>query len=1084
MNRKRPTDHSETLPIPRLLLLILLLLFAGAIFSYAATMEDLVASSVSLATETELQQMLAIRGLSTEGSIEQQRQRLLQAFAASSTEVVAVVQDDDKQAYALEILGAQKMTNMGGEDGLVLLEGGVQISFTPEGRADTMSLSADRMIVDLINTRLTAMGNVKFHDNAKDSVVQEVGGDIVSIDWHTGNLEVSGGMTSSKKKNSEDKEVEIFTSGMQINYRGEDGGIGIEDGLITTNPKTAYSSITAKSLSMLPGGDMFVTNAYLSIGRVPVFWVPFFFYPGSTMVFNPAFGFTSDRGMFLNTTYEMYGTYPKIKSAKQSSFSSFLASDDQGSSKQGLIYGTSDAEPTSFESWASSSGSYLAVMADAYQKAGIYLGIDSLTNLWNKKLKIEAGAGFGLTPPTWGSGGTSSLGTAYHTPFRYLGNVSVALDTSYVDLTLAMPFYSDPTVQRLYGNRLTSFSMDALFGSSQDFPTDFSSTISSFTWKGSGSITVPTKAVEPYISSLKISKLEASVVFQWLQDPNNSSAYTYRINSMTLPNLTASMGGTLFSFESKAVTTSASQAKDLTALESQLLQLKETPQQETASAKASESEVLPSYLPKPYEVAKAKDSNASASGCHKLSLGYTIDQTLTNKYADNSTTSSSGYTVGPQTLYSATKGTLTFSGAIAPSWFTFTQKFLPSYIYTLEESNKNYQLSNMQFLSSTTATVPIIGLTYELVSALYTYKSEESDNEAQTTTEQWAAWNNQSITTHRLSLSKSWTTTAGTFTPSVTTVLPPLNLSVTPAFAWALGNLSAKASYKFAQQSSGALVSDLISLTFAYNGQYFATSVTSGYQTANIGATQGLLDPLTIEGYAALQFFSKRLVIRQGVDYAVLSKNQQHLFESLETKIAWRDAVKNKDRASVALTFAGPAADLQLSSFDLVSDVADVSFSWWKRRITLGFGLVGKFHFDFQDRYATNLSITANLSFSIAEFLSLKMSVTSSNSGFYSYYVDDVFQWDLMFKDLMRSFDFFGNGRTSTYFNMEGFSIDLIHYMEDWDLHCKYSGSVVLSGNNWSWVPKFSIFLQWKTIPELKVDEKWTQSGSTWTKGS
>ena len=55
---------------------------------------------------------------------------------------------------------------------------------------------------------------------------------------------------------------------------------------------------------------MFMTNAYLSIGRVPLLYLPAFFYPGSRLVMNPAFGFSSDRGMFVSTTTEVFGTYP------------------------------------------------------------------------------------------------------------------------------------------------------------------------------------------------------------------------------------------------------------------------------------------------------------------------------------------------------------------------------------------------------------------------------------------------------------------------------------------------------------------------------------------------------------------------------------------------------------------------------------------------------------------------------------------------------------------------------------------------------------------------------------------------------
>ena len=77
-----------------------------------------------------------------------------------------------------------------------------------------------------------------------------------------------------------------------------------------------------------------------------------------------------------------------------------------------------------------------------------------------------------------------------------------------------------------------------------------------------------------------------------------------------------------------------------------------------------------------------------------------------------------------------------------------------------------------------------------------------------------------------------------------------------------------------------------------------------------------------------------------------------------------------------------------------------------------------------------------------------------------------------MWQDLLRSFDFSGDGRSNTQFTMEAVELSVIHHMADWDLHCKYEGSVVLSDLEWRWNPVFTVFLQWKAIPEIKVDRQ------------
>ncbi len=1118
----------------------------------------LFAESIAYATQSELQDMCRLRGLPATGTEDELRERLLSYHGLQAVQLEVPDSESDEASnieetasYDLEILSAQRMRSAGSSDDLVVLDGNVTISFTPSGGGSAKELSASRMVIDLANTRLTAMGNVTFNDSAENSAVQDVSGDIVSFDWHSGNLEVSGGTTSSMKKNSDDKDVEFFTSGTQINYRGDAGGIQIQDGFVTTNPETAYSSISAKSMSMLPGGDMFVSSAYLSIGRVPVFWVPFFFYPGSTLVFNPAFGFTSDRGMFLSTTYEVYGSYPKFKDAKQSSFSSLLATETDGPRvKDGMIYTESSGafEEGSLDAWAEKSGSYLALMADAYQNAGVFAGFDSSTNLWSKKLVIDAGGGVAFTPGAWSS-------SSYYRPkFRYMGNLSAKLDTSIVDLTLTMPLYSDPSMQRLYGNRLTAFSIDALFGSSQDFPTDYSSDITSYTWRAGGKLSLPKDIASPYISKLEISKFDAAVTFQWKSVPQSSSRiYSYQISSMTLPDLSASMAGTLFTVKKDiAAKEEVAQPGTLSPLEAELATKKASLQQveevessegeelvqeslvpedveshaipenpveasplaedellkeisdgsmtpsETEESLASESvealteekveQPVDPYaqagLPTLYQPESARTTRtASATGTHRLSLAYTIDQTLTNKYA--TATGAQDTAFGPQTLYSATKGSLTLEGAIAPSWFKFSEKLSPSLTISEEEANNNYKSMQMQLTSNTTAELPFLGLKYTLVTKLYNYRKIERDSVDPEIIEQWASWDSNFVTTHQLSLSRSFSTGIGTFSPSLTGTLPPLQFSLLPALAWRYDGWAANVSYKFVDDGNGRMKSDLITLTAGYNGDLITSSFTGTYQTASYDVDGKFWDPFALKGSFALNLFDKSLILRQTIDFAVATTAGRNVFNSLISSVSYKRPTDSEALATASITFAGPAETLRLSAFDLQTNLTNLSFSWWKRRIKLGFSLTSKLHFDFLDKYSSSLSVTAKVDFSIAEFLSLSMAVTSSNNGFFRYYTDDDrFSWRLMFDDLMKSFDFFGGGRSDTQFNMENISIELIHYMKDWDLHCKYTGSVVLSERNWEWVPKVSIFLQWNTIPELKVDEKWTQDKNGWKRGT
>ena len=51
-------------------------------------------------------------------------------------------------------------------------------------------------------------------------------------------------------------------------------------------------------------------------------------------------------------------------------------------------------------------------------------------------------------------------------------------------------------------------------------------------------------------------------------------------------------------------------------------------------------------------------------------------------------------------------------------------------------------------------------------------------------------------------------------------------------------------------------------------------------------------------------------------------------------------------------------------------------------------------------------------------------------------------------------------------------SAELVHYMKDWNLHCKYNASVVLSDGSWVWEQTASFYVQWVAIPDIKLQRE------------
>ena len=187
---------------------------------------------------------------------------------------------------------------------------------------------------------------------------------------------------------------------------------------------------------------------------------------------------------------------------------------------------------------------------------------------------------------------------------------------------------------------------------------------------------------------------------------------------------------------------------------------------------------------------------------------------------------------------------------------------------------------------------------------------------------------------------------------------------------------------------------------------------------------------------------------------------------------------------SLSLNWKGSYSDVRFREIAAKTDMKTKTVQFWKGRIYLAFSLSSSFYIDIENPYSASFSITPAIDFSIAEFLDFRFSFTSVNNNFGAY-IDTgsgAFSFRSLFEDLLRSLDIFTGGNRNTNFVLNSLSLEAVHYMEDWDLHCKYSTEVVLSGYKYDFVPKFSVFLSWNTLPDLKVDQKWKKSTTGWVK--
>jgi len=1019
--------------------MLLLCLFRMQLFAQD-TRILLLMSEIQNSNQLELERRIRAAGMIPAGSPEAMKEQLY-AYHKITDSILTVEEISGRTGYLLEVLQAQRLLASASDtvSDSVILEGFVKIRFRSSPEADPKELEAGRILIDFEGKQLSALGSVVFRDS-RGTLLEKAEGEIVTFDWVGGDIRISKGTTSLSRENSEDVKVEFFTSGERVTLLGDGVSVQFDKGFITTNRENAYFSISAEKLLLLKGGDMFVEQAWISIGRIPLLWIPFLYYPGQTFVFNPAVGYDQDRGYFFSTTTEIYGTYGKIKKSDESSLTTLLSSAETGDLiPDGWVYKTNPSKSqtqaeSKLESWAARSDSYLVLFADTYQKRGTFIGIDSNSNFSNGRYKLSTLGGLAF----WGNHTVAS--SVYDIPgVRYFIDGKFIVKTAGSDLSFTMPFYSDPKVKIDYANRLTSFSLGGLLGN-QDFPDEFRSDITSFTWALDGSLQIPIESLKPLVTSLKVDRLNARVVWK---AKSKADGPGYYIASMVVPDFRASVAGTLINWE-KAVGKNPAQLNS--AAEAPAVKPSNEPDP-SAAWDFKLSGVDPPYTASRAQATKKVEGKSKP---HSLELSYFAEQLLANTYQlQNLITTEAS-------IYAKSQGFVKFKASIAPDILNFDTQLNPQFTFN---SNAGSSTSNLQLLSDTNASIPVAGLSYALSAKLYALDIEKKEGTPPLTTETMGSWDSNSITTHRIVLSRPISLGAGILTASLTGVLPPLDMSITPKLQFKHGRFTTSVGYRLVEKTGGGFRGEVVSLQAGYDDNRIlsvlldSTYDTSGY---SVPGTSFTWDPFTAKGVVSFSFFEKKLLIIQKFDYRAAKDS----FESLESSI-------RTPYLTASFQTAGKLDGLKPLAATATTQVKDLNFSWWKNRINLGLEFLTSFHYSFTDATATNLQLTAGMRFSIAEFLDIKLSITSVNKGFstYSNFGD-------MMQDLLRSFDFFGTGRYRTQFNMDSVSLELVHHMDDWDLHCKYTGSVVLSNMEWFWKPVFTVFLQWKAIPEIKVDRR------------
>ena len=627
--------------------------------------------------------------------------------------------------------------------------------------------------------------------------------------------------------------------------------------------------------------------------------------------------------------------------------------------------------------------------------------------------------------------------------FRYYGQNSLSYENFGFEAELSVPFYSDNRVLQDFGNRVSGFSIMSVIQPAE-FPEDYNSSISTFSRTLDFNYTLPSEYHNGFVDSFRVTDTNIAADYRW-----SSSEKKFYMEEASLPEFGMSLSGTLFSLSGTTGTV-----------------INATEEEETD---ITELHLLSDPLL--YDIYKAEERAAAqaAGKDFNVSLKYSLSESLRNTYefdAKGETTDGS--------FSSDSAARLTFEADMA-DYVSLDAVFTPSYSYMVEDRHRaSIVTENTSVNSDVSLALPFIGLQYNLSTKLMNLRSV-TQGSVEDVTMLNPGWDRDTVTSHSIGFSKAFQTEYGTFTPAITYILPPLSASLIPKFSYSYGPFALSFSWSFLEDDdTGDFLSDLIELSAGYNGTYITSSISLKYQSAEFDSSD-FMAPFYGTASLSLRTADKNWSITGFLDYEYESAGFTHYFNAISAtlKIPYFD---------IMLEWAGPAENLSFSAIEAHADVDNVFFQLWKGRLYFGFGLQASFEMDMNNPYAASFTITPSFTFRIAEFLDFRFSFTSSNNGFYDYFRTGSFSISEFFNDLWQSFDLFGNGRYNTNFVLDECALEIIHYMDDWNLNVKYSAEVLLNGDSYEFVPEFSIYLSWKTIPDLKIDQTWEERNGSWRK--
>ena len=558
-------------------IIALLSLLSHPLLGQQSLFEETIAQDIATASFYELVAWLDSLGESTQGDRETLVSRIAGIYGVTDAELAAVSPGDPGGAesagdtISVESASRTRYYSLDAiEEQYVRLSGDVVVTLAdPDGARH--SIRADEIVLNRAQNTMSASGSV-IYLLERDGSVERFSGEALTVQLDDFSGAFVRGVTE-RERTIDGQEIDFDFSGVYIT-RSEDDVIVLDEGVITSSqasPPNYY--VAADRIWVLSPGEWGLTNAVLHVGRVPVFYLPFFFRPGDELFFNPAVGSRTREGLFIQTTTYLVGTPPEADTPFSILQLADAPVDQSARVREGLFLVLPEDPDPSADPQNSDT---VRILLDLYTMLGAFAGFEASLAQLGPLSQFEFFGGVGVSRHiyTYGSGGIAF--TPYYItaegsrqswnsttigeidlPVRIGTELSFSTQIAGLAASLQFESFSDSRFAVDFLDRQEQINWLGLLGQSE--PTQAPGPRTSLMWQVDGRYTPPfslpqivrTLSMQRLLLSLRWAErtIESSSLAEEVlaADQSPQTAFFYP-DTMRLPEFSARIGGTLFDF--------------------------------------------------------------------------------------------------------------------------------------------------------------------------------------------------------------------------------------------------------------------------------------------------------------------------------------------------------------------------------------------------------------------------------------------------------------------------------------------------------------------------------------------------------